>query len=409
MTAPVQRRVEDFEYPSEEIQQCPYPFFAALREQCPVYRVPGRDVVQLSRHDDLRSAIQHWEAASSDRSWLVQEISPEATEILKDAWPQRDLLLGEDPPSQTKHRKLVGYAFTPKRIQPLHDRVTEMADALIDAFVGRGEVDWIAEYADLLPARVITALLGVPFSDHDRIAVFAENYLDWTAKGINPLTLEREIECAHSIVEFQRYVHDQLETLREAPGENLLSDLAVSDEIDEGIKIDVARSMLVAGVETTRGLLGSSVLLLLQHPEQLALIRRDPTLIAPAVEEALRFESPAQRASRWLKDELEVDGETVSPGRYMQLLLGSANRDERVFERPDEFDITRPDVDRHLAFGQGLHFCIGSPLARLEGQVTLERLLARLPNVRLAPGQPIRYRDNPLTRCLAHLQLEWDV
>lgn len=401
------QKVEDFEYPSEEIQQCPYPFFEALRRECPVYSVPGRKAVQLSRYEDVHAAIGDWKRISSDRSWLVDELHPDVAAVLAEAWDARDVLLGEDPPSQTQHRRLVAPAFAPKRIALLRDEVAKMADDLVDQFAAEGEVDWVARFANLLPARVMTGLFGVPFSDHEMLGRYTEDYLDWTAKMLNPLSLERELECARSIVSFQHYVHDRLEQMKDDPGENLFGDLVQAESVSLGVKIDIAKTMLIAGVETTRGLLGSSLKLLLEHPDQLARVKADPELIPNVVEEALRIESPAQRPSRWIPNGAEVPAGELPGGHYMNLLLGSANRDERVFADPDRFDIDRENLDKHLAFGRGVHFCVGSPLARMEGVVSLEVALERLTNLRLG-SEPASYRANPLTRALESLQITWD-
>lgn len=405
--AETKRRVEDFEYPSEEIQQCPYPFFEALRAECPVYPVKGRKAVQLSRYEDVAAAMADWRRISSDRSWLTSELSPEVAAILSEAWDDRDVLLGEDPPSQTQHRRLVAPAFTPKRIEGLRDQVVAMANELIDGFAADGHVDWVNQYGNLLPARVMTALFGVPFSDHERLTKYTEDYLDWTAKMLNPLSPEREIECATSIVSFQRYVHERLEAIKDDPGENLFGDLVQAESVSLGVKIDIAKTMLIAGVETTRGLLGSSMKLLLDHPDQADRVRADRELIPQVIEESLRIESPAQRASRWVPEDADVPNGELPGGHYMNLLIGSANRDERVFEDPDRFDIDREELGKHLAFGKGVHFCIGSPLARMEGVVSLELAFERLPNLRLGAGESA-YRANPLTRALDSLELEWD-
>lgn len=400
---------DDLSFQSEEVARCPWPYFAALREQAPVHRVPGRDVYEVARYEDVRAVSTDFETFSSKRAWLTESLGPETREILADAWPERDVLAGEDPPAQTRNRKLVGYAFTPKRMKVLSDQVYAYANDLVDAFVERGEVDFVAEYANVLPTQVIASLLGVPFEDHERLWNWVRDYMEWTAKALAPLTVERERECARSIVEFQRYAAAQLERLRKNPGENLLSDLARADEaVDEGTMVDIARSVLLAGVETTRGLLSGEVLYLLQHPDQLAKVQADRSLIPGAVEEALRFESPAQRGSRVLTRDAEIAGCPLPAGTYLQLLYGAANRDESAFDRAEEFDVAR-SPNQHMAFGLGRHFCIGAPLARLEGVATLDVVLSRLKNLRLAPDHAeLEYQPNPLMRILKHLHLEWD-
>lgn len=405
------RELSDFNYPSAEIQQCPYPFYEALRSAAPVYRIPDSNVYMISRYSDVLTAIRDFDTFSSSRAWADSD-DPDVHAILARGWPQRDVLLGEDPPLQTKHRKLVGYAFTPKRIAAMREPIYRYANDLIDGLYPSGAADIVEEFAQLLPIRIIADILGVPYEDHPQFTHWSRDYLDWTARSANPIGRERELACAESIVAFQQYVFAKVLERRAAPRDDFLTDLLRASEadasIDEGTLIDIMRTVLVAGHETTMKLLGSVMHLLLANPAELDRVRADPTLAPKAVEEALRMEPPAQRLTRVATRDVEVAGVLIPAGSRVLLMIGAVNHDE-LFACPAEFHVDRDDVSRHLAFGNGIHFCLGAPLARMEGTATVELLLARLPNLRLAAANDFRYRLNPILRGLDHLFVEWEL
>lgn len=303
-------------------------------------------------------------------------------------------MLATDPPDHTRYRKLVTRVFTVKAVAALRERTTQIADELLDQLTRaeHGEpVDLIAHYASLLPVTVISEILGVPVEMRERFLAWGDGAAASLDLGLNYLRFRRSEADLHALHEwFQRHFAQ----LRAAPGKDLLSQLvALVDEGGDrltGPELSATAMLLLgAGFETTVNLIGNGAALLFAHPDQRAALANDPSLWPNAVEEMLRFDSPVQRTARRARHETEVHGVRVPAGHVVVTLLGGANRDPRVFDHPDRFDVTRRDAREHLAFSSGIHFCLGAALARMEGEVALRRLFERFP--RLAPaGRPRR-------------------
>ena len=315
-------------------------------------------------------------------------------------------MLNRDGEDHRRLRRLVTKAFTPKMVEQLRPRIQEIADELLDATEGRSEVDLSAEYAFPLPIIVIAELLGVPAEDRDR-------FRTWTDAIVSPALGEEAMERFFELMgEFVAYLGEFFAARRAAPADDLVSALLAARDEGEALSEDemfgMVMLLIVAGHETTVGLIGNAVLNLLTHAEQLARVRDDPSLIPGAVEEVLRFEGPVERAlNRWAATDVELGGQTIRRGDLVIVILNSADRDPARFPDADRLDVTRDDT-RHLAFGRGSHYCLGAPLARLEAEIALETLLRRRPNLRLAvePAE-LEWRATPGFRRLVTLPVAW--
>jgi len=315
-------------------------------------------------------------------------------------------MLNRDGDDHRRLRRLVTKAFTPKVVEQLRPRIQTIADELLDAVEARGSMDLSAEYAFALPITVIAELLGVPNADHGRFKEWSDAII---TPAIGPEALERFFG---QMGEFVAYLTDLFAARRADPQDDLVSVLLAardaSDALTEEEVFGTVVLLIVAGHETTVGLIGNAVLSLLAHPEQLERVRADPSLIPAAVEEVLRYEGPVERTiNRWAATDVELGGHTIRRGEIVIAILGAADRDPRRFPDPDRFDVQREDT-RHVAFGRGSHYCLGAPLARLEAEIALETLFRRLPGLRLdvAPDE-LEWRATPTFRRLETLPVAW--
>jgi cytochrome P450 len=315
-------------------------------------------------------------------------------------------MLNRDGDDHRRLRRLVTKAFTPKVVEQLRPRIQAIADELLDAVEARGSMDLSAEYAFPLPITVIAELLGVPTADQRRFEAWSNAII---TPAIEPEALERFFG---QMGEFVAYLTDLFAARRADPQDDLVSALlAARDESDALTEEEVFGTvvlLIVAGHETTVGLIGNAVVNLLSHPDQLELVRADPSLIPGAVEEVLRYEGPVERTlNRWAATDVELRGQTIRRGEVVIAILGSADRDAERFPDPDRLDVQREDT-RHLAFGRGSHYCLGAPLARLEAEIALETLFRRLPNLRLAVApNELEWRATPTFRRLETLPVAW--
>ena len=386
-------------YPSPELVACPYPFLDAVRSEQPVYRVPGRDEFLVTRHEDIVYVAKHPELFSSDVEARLQMERKTAPGLGK-----------TDPPEHKRRRELPGRLFSPGRLRGFEPRVVELADGLIDTFPERGPVDFVTAFADLFPMEVVVDLLGLPVEHIDR-------YLEWATiegMGIKYYPPERQEAGRRKQHALNEYMRATVIEFAEQPRPGALSELIQAQiERDGSLDVDVAVSdggiLLVGGSVTTSHLIASAMLLLLRSPEQLDRLRAEPGRIPAFVEESLRCESPVQWQPRVAKVDTELGGVQIPAGSPVLMVLASGNRDEDVFADAERFDIDRANARDHLAFSHGLHFCLGAPLARLEGRVAFERLLARLEGLRLpadlSDPAPI---DNVTFRGPAELPIEYD-
>lgn len=306
-------------------------------------------------------------------------------------------MLSVDPPDHTRYRKLVTRAFSAKRIAALRGRVVAIADELLDEMAAKGgTVDLVADYASLLPATVIAEMLGAPVS-------MRRQFLEWgagVALGLDPGLTYRDFRRAErDMFALQRWMVGHFDRVRRSPGDDILSalvavhDEGAKDEVQHGLTDDeltsIAMLLLAAGFETTVNLLGNGTALLVQHPDQLVALRAGTASWTTATDEVLRFDPPVQRTARLAMRDTEVAGRRVPAGQLVVLVLAGANRDPAVFADPQRFDVTRTDADRHISFSQGIHYCLGAGLARMEGEIGLRALFERFPDLTLA-GTPHR-------------------
>jgi cytochrome P450 len=307
-------------------------------------------------------------------------------------------MLNADPPQHTRLRKLINKAFTARTVARLRPRIEEITAALLDEMAGRDQVDLMPAYAGPVPITVICELLGIREEDRGE-------FTGWSNTLLSSAEAEEMLSAGHSM-------HDYLTGLvgqkRAEPGPDLLSDLVLTtdegDSLGEEELVSMAFLLLVAGHETTVNLIANATLALLRAPEQLAKLRADPSLLPGAVEEFLRFDGPINIATlRFTTEPIEVGGTTIPEGEFVQVSLLAANRDAERFPDPDELDVTRP-AGGHVAFGHGIHYCVGAPLARLETEIALGGLLARFPDLRLAvEPEQLRYRNSTLVHGLQEL------
>jgi hypothetical protein len=313
----------------------------------------------------------------------------------------RSSMLRMDPPDHTRLRSLVSKAFTPRTVETLRPRIEQIVEDQLDAVAAAGQMDVIRDLAYPLPVTVIAEMLGIPIEDRER-------FKHWSDEAIRSLGFSNEDDARRSMQatrELRAYLQPIVEQRRREPREDLISALVAAEEQGDKLSTDEVFStiilLLVAGNETTTNLIGNGLLALLRNPQQLELLRDDPALIENAVEELLRYDSPVQFTSRIPLEQIEIDGRHIPAGKELLLVLGGANRDPAQYVDPDRLDVTRKEI-RHLAFGHGIHFCLGAPLARLESQTALLALVQRFPRMRLAVAEPKR-GDNILLRGLAEL------
>jgi hypothetical protein len=369
---------------SPEVLECPYPFFERVRNEAPVHQTP-LGFWLVSRYDDVMAVVRDTERFSSNmrNSFAAPSPSVELRAIQAEAYPSVNTLLTNDPPSHTQFRALVNKAFTPKRVAQLEGEIRQIANDLVDRWVDGGRVELVGEFAVGLPLTVIADALGVDRADMPAFKRWSD---DSVAPLSGMLSPERQLECARSRVEMQRYMADRCRERESDPRDDLLSDL-VQARFDSGERageqlsmpelLNVIEQLLVAGNETTTKLIAAGMLALLEHPAQMTAVRADRSLIPNLVEEALRYESPVQMLPRVAKVDVEVGGVAVPAGSILMMMYGCANRDDAKYPGAAAFDVTRDNARTHLAFGQGPHFCPGAALARSEARIAFELLFDR--------------------------------
>jgi cytochrome P450 PksS len=391
-----------------EFKADPYPFYARLRAEAPVYRVnipTGETVWLITRYDDVAMVLNDERFI---KNWS-QAVTPEqeanqvwARKLFRLKWLRwlRLSMLHLDPPDHTRLRALVNKAFTPRLIEQMRERIQRLADMLLDNVQDRGRMDLIRDYALPMPTTIIAEMLGVPVEDRHKFhrwsrALFASSTWQLLKAIPNALAL-------------LHYVRQIIKKRRAHPRDDLVSALALAEQAGDTLSEEELLAMvvllLVAGHETTVNLIGNGALALLEHPEQMEKLRNEPTLIKSAVEELLRYTSPVEMATeRYAREDVNVAGVTIRRGEMVSPVLASANRDERQFPNADVLDLGR-EPNRHLSFGFGTHFCLGASLARLEGQIALGTLLRRVLDLRLrVTTSALRWRPGLITRGLEAL------
>ena len=396
---------------SPEFTANPYPLYAAMRAGQRHIKVGPIEIWLLSRYDDVISAFRRPEIFSSTafrdqqaalmRPGLDAATLREFSEVMLAGVP---IVLNSDPPEHGRYRGILNRGFTPREIGGLEPRIRAVTSRLIDDLLAKGSpTDLVRDLTVPLPVTIIAELLGVDPSMHDA-------FKRWSNAFVNQASRSEPLEpIVADMREFNEYFAAEIERRRTHPSDDLISKL-VHTETAEGrlTALEIlafSRLLLVAGNETTTNLVGNAMIALLSNPEQLERVRADPTLVPNVVEETLRFDPPVQGLPRLVVRDVEVGGEKIPAGARVMLMIGSANRDPARFPDPDRFDVTR-DTTGHLGLGFGIHFCLGSHLARLESRIVLEGITGRLANLQLAG--PVKRNPSPILRGPATLPLAFD-
>jgi cytochrome P450 PksS len=383
-----------FNIASPQFKANSYPIYAQLRAESPVARVilpDKREAWLVTRYDDVLAGLRDERLVKN----LGNAVPPDQQK--KQPWvpgvfrPLERIMTNLDGSDHRRLRALVQQAFTPRLVERMRVRAEQVSNELLDAVQPRGRMELIREYAMPLPATIIAEILGVPAADRRAFQRWSKALV--TASE-SPLFALRALL---PIMAFLRYIRKLVRERRSDPRDDLVTALVRAEEAGDKLSEDELLAMifllLVAGYETTVNLIGNGTLALLQHPDQLAKLRANPALIVSAVEELLRYTSPVGTTTdRYAREELTIAGAVIPQGALVMLVVASANRDERQFANPDMLDITR-EPNKHVTFGWGVHFCLGAPLARLEGQIAITTLLHRCPNLRLAAApDTLRWR-----------------
>ena len=375
-----------------EVLANPYPLYERLRTEAPVFWDPYLHAWVVTRYADVVTVLHSFSANRTPTpeqfaALGLAELGPVSRMMVKQ-------MLFMDAPDHTRLRGLAATAFTPVRVEALRSHIQEIVNSLLDPLVPAGRMEVIADLAAPLPAIVTAEMLGVPTADSDQLKTWSADFAEVLGNfQHNPDRAARTLKC---VEEMRLYFSAAIDRLRTEPREGLINALMTAemdgDRLTEEEIIANSIVTMVGGQETTTNLIGNGVLALLRNPDQLEKLRSDLSLIPSAVEELLRYESPSQHTARIAPEDMELGGKRIRKGQAVIAVMGAGNRDPERFPDPDQLDITRAD-NRHLAFGWSRHFCFGAPLARIEGQIALEAIVQRLPNLALEPG-PLKWRDN---------------
>lgn len=397
---------------SAEYVESPYETYDVLRSQAPVYWSARWSAWLVTRYDDVLDILrdhQHFSNRGRYTSYIGQLPTEQQRQLaaLIEHY-EHGGLVQSDPPDHTRLRRLVNLAFTPRAVAQMRQTVVQIVDRLLGEATERGTMDLVREFAFPLPAIVIAGMLGVPAEERDQ-------FKDWSAKiqrflGSGDAQFSYALEAQESWQRMNAYFAAMLDERMRRPQDDLVSALAATRDQDDALSEDelvrTCGAMLIAGHETTTNLIASGVLALLTHPDQLRLLRDDPVLYPSAVEEFLRYDSPFQSAPRTVVEDIVVRDQPLARGDLVYAVLGAANRDPLHFTDPARLDIQRRD-GKQLAFGYGVHHCLGAALARLEAPIALQALFDRLPLLRLIPDEPPRWKRSMVQRGLERFVVTW--
>ena len=363
---------------TDDVRRNPYPFYEQLRTHSPVLHVPGVDLWLLFDYESVKRALTEHDAFSS-------AVAP--TTSITSQW-----LVFSDPPRHTKLRGLIMRAFTPRAVASLEPRIQHLSRQLLAPGLERGALDLAEDFAVPLPLMVIAELFGVPVEDRPRFTRWSATIMALGYAISGGEEAERAAsDFAAVTVEMREYLASLIEQRRAAPKDDLLTRLVQAEvegeRLTEEELLAFFQLLISAGHETTTNLINNAILCFLEHPDQLTRLRQEPHLLPSAIEEVLRYRSPVQAVFRAPRREVTLHGQTIPAGKLMMTVIGSANRDPLKFQDADRFDITR-DPNPHIAFGHGLHFCIGAPLSRLEARIALSTFLEQVKHFELASSEP---------------------
>ena len=381
----------DFNPLDPRLRTDPYKIYRELREEAPIYWQPMMQTWVLTRYQDNLDALRDHALFSSERTRAKNALMQQLESYRLSSGPlgTTPTMLSIDPPAHTRMRSLANKAFTPRVVERSKPHIQEIADELFDALPEPGKLDVVADLAVPLPMIVIAEVLGVPISDRERFKTWSTDVAAGLGGPFQPQSvLDRARDSSNAVAD---YFRDLIVKRRSDPQDDLLSALIAAEEqgdlLSEDELIATCILLLIAGNETTTHLIGNGMLALLRHPDQRRRLQADPSLIPTAVDEILRYEGSVQLTSRVVDHDFDFMGQSFEEGQVVLLLLGAANRDPDQFPDPEAFDIARRP-NRHLAFGQGIHYCLGAPLALVEAQIAFETLLRRLPEPEAAFEAP---------------------
>jgi len=345
----------------------PFPWYAQMRREAPVFYDAEQQCWMVFRYEDVKQVFADWQKFSSK---VPQP--PEQTDLTQS-------LISTDPPKHQSLRSLVAKVFTARRVEELAPRITQITHELLDQVHGLERMDFMHDLAIPLPIIVIAEILGIPVADRDHFKRWSDGILVYDTVALKAMA---------------DYFRHLLEQRRQRPGIDLISNLIAAHEAGETLTaqelVDFCMVLLIAGNETTTNLLGNAILCFNEYPEAFERLKREPQLLPLVIEEVLRYRSSVQGIERFTKVETQLRGQIIPVGQMVIVWMGSANRDEAQFDRSDEFVVDR-DPNPHLAFGNGIHFCLGAPLARLEAKIVLSAVLERFPTLRIEPSAVLEF------------------
>jgi cytochrome P450 len=405
--------VADFNPFDPDFKRDPYPMYAALRRESPVHQsLPGLPFYAVTRYRDVLHVLHHPEVFSSTALQALAQgaanVTPNSGALAGHRLLASPMMIAVDPPRHAHLRAIVNRGFTPRRIAALEPRLRELAQELFARVAPAGRMDLVRDFAIPFPVTVISELLGVEASRRDDFKRWSDAIvigLSGVGEGFTRESIQANAD------EMADYIERIAAERRAQPRDDLVSVLvsaAGGDALSTGEVLSFVVLLLIAGNETTTNLIGNAMKALLQHPEQLELVASEPALVPGMLEEALRYDAPIQGIPRCTLEEVELGGRTLAKGAFTTVLFGSANRDEEQFPEPDRFDVRR-NPQGHLAFGHGIHFCLGAALARLEARVAFETLFSRARAFALAGDGEIPLVDSALLRGPKALPLRFEM
>jgi len=387
----------------------PYGLFARLRSEEPVCWCETLECWLITRYDDVASALRDPRFSSSRINALVNQLPYETREQVEPLRQYLAKFMGiSDPPDHTRIRSLVNKAFSSRVVETMGPRIQRIVDELLDAVEPAGQMDIIQDFAYLLPVTVIAEILGLPAEDQKEFKRWSDDIVGFISSGRGLVDLAQRAQ--NSMMELTNYYRDIIAERRRQPREDLISKLIVAEEQEDRLTeeelLATCVTLLAGGHETTTHLIAGGMLALLRNPEQLQVLRCDRSAIVSGVEELLRYETPVQRGERVAADHIELRGRRIRKGQRVFLVVAAANRDESQFPEADRLDVRR-HPNRHMAFGFGIHFCVGAILARAEGQIAIGTLLRRLREPTLA-AQTFEYQQTLAIRGLKSLTINFE-
>jgi cytochrome P450 len=401
---------------SPELARQRYSLYSAMRTMQPVMSLPEYDLWLTFRYPDVRTVLSDYENFSSRVMGGGASLTEEEAEAISERTGLdgsfRTGLIASDPPLHRKLRDLLSKAFTPRAIDRLEPRIVELTRQMLDNVMRNGAMDVVRDLAYPLPVIVIAEMLGIPGEDHAAFKRWSDNILANSSQFLSgvPSSEPYNEDRMDSFWEMREYLINALEIRRAEPRDDLISGLLAAEvdgqKLSQSDVLSFCVLLLIAGNITTTNLIANAVIAFTENPNAYRQLQASPELVPSAVEEVLRYYSPVQAVARLTRHPVELAGQTIPAGQRVIAWIGSANRDETMFQNPDQFDITR-QPNPHIAFGYGIHYCLGAPLARLEGKIALSAISRQLLNLRRANDEPLDFTPGMLLNGVSHLEVEF--